>query len=484
MRKKMAEEPPRRVLRHVAEEDDGDSTKWIHLLGAITAFGYLISTVASYWLAPSELALEGNEAAVRFYVGLTHIGPVAIFDHYRWLLTAYTAPLLLSTAGAAVAMLFVKHLKPSSKTVFVASRWAIVFAVIAVFALPVIAQDFWLSAGWGQMAAHGINPYYKDMPSEIASAWVPDQDIPRMTYGPLWATASAILMALTRSQVVAFVLFKALLLGFWLGALWLVRRLTSALSPEQQTMAIIATGWLPASVSLSLAEGHNDVAMVAFILLWLWSKSPFAIVAAVGCKYVAAPLALLDLVRERRLSQWVGAGLFGLLILLFFYRDRSFFLATTSMQSWPAFLTPAAALGVLGLFGKILVWIVTAAGVSLTLWRWLTLPSEQSWRKAVIAVVAGVAFGVVGHLWPWFVLWVLLPAALVPAWWFSRLVFGVALLAPFSILYLTANHPFAWLHGLPSVLFYLGAVAWLILSVTMDKIQIETKSEVFQDAGD
>jgi hypothetical protein len=47
--------------------------------------------------------------------------------------------------------------------------------------------------------------------------------------------------------------------------------------------------------------------------------------------------------------------------------------------------------------------------------------------------MAAVLFSAVSHVWPWYAIWGLAPAALLPGWWLSRFVFAVSLVMPFTL---------------------------------------------------
>ena len=185
-------------------------------------------------------------------------------------------------------------------------RFALLFAAIQVFAYPMFTQDFWLSVSWGRMAAAGVNPYYEfftaasleDVPLE---GWIFPRDT-RMTYGPLWAAASALLTMFAGGlAVLEFLFFKLTLAAAWVLGLWCVRRTCEKVSQAHAAVAVCLYGWLPMSSHTAIAEGHNDVVMVALLLVWLhlvWARrqtlAPFALVASALVKYVTAPLLLLE----------------------------------------------------------------------------------------------------------------------------------------------------------------------------------------------
>jgi alpha-1,6-mannosyltransferase len=80
--------------------------------------------------------------------------------------------------------------------------------------------------------------------------------------------------------------------------------------------------------------------------------------------------------------------------------------------------------------------------------------------------MSGVLFGAVGHVWPWFLIWVLPLAALVPWAPLSRWVLGICLAGPipvllYSVVYL--GNDVRWRFGLPALVLYAFATAWLII---------------------
>src|SRR5204863_1335257 len=121
------------------------------------------------------------------------------------------------------------------------------------------------------MIAAGVNPFHTLFTPESLVGLPLDHFPMPMSYGPLWGLISAGVMLIAgESVLVAAVLFKAVIAVAWIGSLHLVYRLTDGLSQSQRCLSIAVFGWMPAGVSQSLAEGHNDIAMVALALLWLF----------------------------------------------------------------------------------------------------------------------------------------------------------------------------------------------------------------------
>ncbi len=444
-------------------------------------FDRLASALA--FLGPAIGALLGGESALSdpgtFFVGyaLFLAVPVLVFMILLGCLARYRHQLEPVIADALY-------------------RWAIVFAVLLAFAHPVLVQDFWLSAGWGRLVAQGVNPYYVNLDPGVTAGLPLDYLGLLMTYGPLWAIVSGIVMKVAGSSaVVAGALFKLVLALAWIGSLTMVRRLLRTRSAADQCVGLAIAGWLPLGVMQIVAEGHNDGGMVFLILLWLvliergrTLAATGALTASVLIKYLSAPLFLLDLLHlvRSRGGRWIGywphaavAASITAAVLAVFFRSPEFFASTAHMADWH-FFTPRDAViatgrlaGIeptLGSLGGIVV-IAMALAVqglflavlALGLLRYFRDPGVETFRYAVLAMTAGLLFGVVGHVWPWFLAWGVLVAALQPAARLTRWTTGVAVAIPFPLLYWVV-YPGADQFTIVTPPLYLFALGWFALT--------------------
>jgi len=360
-------------------------------------------------------------------------------------------------------------------------RWAIAFAVIAALAPPVIVQDFWLSTGWGRLAALGTNPYYTYLSPDVTAGLPLDYLGLLTTYGPLWTLiATGIMRVAGNNALLAGLLFKLLLTGLWIGSLLLLRSVLRGRGARLQTLGLALAGWLPLGLVHGIADGHNDVAMAFLMLAWLWlvqRARPLAATAALAgsvvMKYLSAPLFLLDVLRRWPAAGAAGArpgdpapgrapargscaelvrgyaahaavaALVGLGATAVFFRDLDFFASTRHMTQWH-FFSPRAAVAALGRMLGVepaadslggIVLLGAAGLVSLLLLlpavlrvrEYWCAPADETLRVATFAIVAAVLFGISGHAWPWFVIWGLLAAALHPESWLARWTAGMAI---------------------------------------------------------
>lgn len=365
-------------------------------------------------------------------------------------------------------------------------RWSIIFALISTFAVPVLAQDFWLSIAWGKMSASGINPYYTDLSLNFT------QNLPldinnnlRMTYGPLWALISTVIVLVSGSnELIAAILFKLLLVGAWIGSLYLIWQLLSRTPLPQQCVGLAIFGWLPLSVTEIPAEGHNDILMVFFMLLWLYklerneiTGATLALAASALIKYTTAPLFLVEILYlfyNRKLAfksyliPFLSAGLLIIAVFAIFYRSSEFFASTSAMRNWH-FFTPQDAVATISNFLKLpggLKYLPQSIFLLVSIYcifKYIRFQSTENFRRVVLAVMTAILYSILGHVWTWFLLWVIPLAALLPGSALSRWNLGVAIIFPLAILILqfTQLPPFV-LWNVTGMLIYGFATLWLL----------------------
>jgi hypothetical protein len=201
-------------------------------------------------------------------------------------------------------------------------------------------------------------------------------------------------------------------------------------------------------------------------------------VGSVLGKYVTAPLFLVDVIIAWRLHglgwrqlfvRYVGPGLLGIAVFGVFYRSPAFFEGTRVISEWE-FLQPRHAVEAIelavGFDLNVLDWTITATFVLIALASVVVLlrtPTLDNATKAALAIMSAISFVGIAHLWPWYLVWTVLLAALVPRWWLARFVIGVSVLAAFSL-------SFWWVKPIEnsqvwaSLVLYVGAVLWCLLT--------------------
>ncbi|MGH7502343.1 MAG: hypothetical protein ACREL7_11355 [Longimicrobiales bacterium] len=414
--------------------------------------------VLNRWAERVAFLGEGVGAWVR--------GESALADPAR-LTIAYAAPLALSCILTLYMLSRLSRATADERTVRSIMRWAVMFTLIVFFAAPVLVQDFWLSAGWGRLVAQGGNPYYTSLDPGLTRGLPLDYLGLLTTYGPLWTLlAGAVMRVSGTSALAAGVLFKLLLAGAWIGALLLLRSILRDRSSRAQCIALIITGWLPLGAVQAVGDGHNDVVMAFFVMAWLWLLlrarpvvASLALAASVVIKYLSAPLFLIEIAHAHRtlkqswrayLPRALAVALLGFGATAVFFRDMDFFASTRHMADWH-FFTPRSAVTALGRLAGVppgfdnaggltvvglavaasLVFIAIGGLYCLRYWR---TPTPDTLRLAVFGVVGALLFGVVGHVWPWFLIWGLLSAGLAPESWLARWTVGSGIGACFVML--------------------------------------------------
>jgi alpha-1,6-mannosyltransferase len=414
-----------------------------------------------------------------------------VFESKAAFVFAYAVPQLLVTA-AALWLIWMLSRHREHLTADVPKRlwrWAIVFAAVSVFAVPVLVPDFWMSIAWGRSLAAGINPYY-EVPLDATSGLPLNAPLMKMTYGPLWAYLSAAVTWLTRGDVLwGAVFFKLVLAGAWIALLWLVRSLLRDRLIFEQALGLVMVGWLPLGVTQTVGEGHNDVAMVACVLLWLYWRgrgnalsATLALAASVLFKYASAPLFLVDLLyREpdestspsRFAGAYVSRGAAALAVLAVgfapLFRGMDFFASTREAYRGHFFLPADAVLAIGGMSGLNLRFVAYAieaifpALTLLALYRYLRIGAPRLLETAA-AVMLTMVLTASGHLWPWYLLWFTAVAATIPLTAAGRLALGLTIVMPFPLLVWTVaphSSDFARFH-LPSLVAYSVALAWFL----------------------
>ncbi len=414
-----------------------------------------------------------------------------------WFMDAYALPLLLATVLGVLALIVLARHRDlaDERTVTLTRRWAMVNVLAMAWAAPVLVPDFWLSFAWGRTLWWGGNPYY-DVPAAAVEGLPFDAPILKMTYGPLWALVSWGVAAVTRGSVWwSAVLFKAVLCGAWLAVLWLVDRLTRTRAARARAIALVTIGWLPLGAVQIGGDGHNDAVMLAFLLAWLWLReqghgrwATAALACSVSVKYVTAPLFLLDAfppgawrpvqaeIMARIKAYLPNAAIaLGIWAATFapFVDSASFFAETAAVREGYFFL-PSDGIKAIGsllhLELRPLAYAVQAIFPVATLWclwRYLRAPSATTFRVAVAGLMLTVLFIAAAHVWPWYALWLAVPAVLLAEVHpLRRWATGVLLTAPFPLMVWTA-----WPDGseftlfeVPSLVAYACALGWMFLA--------------------
>jgi hypothetical protein len=419
------------------------SVIWLLLAGALVV-GPAIGFARRYPLPPNA----GE---------LTDIGKLA---HY--------APLEFAGYVGGLAVMFVGYLWglwlcqriPARRALPAVFAVAILAALAMAWMYPVNAIDLFIYAVRSRIfTAHGANPLAvppiacpRDPLMRFASVEWGDDVSP---YGPLWTLIAAPATAFAgRNLPHALLAFKSLAVVATLAGGWIAARIAAIDDPERAAGAALVYLWNPLVLWEGIGNGHNDVVMMAIVLLALlaWARRddvwtiPLLVVAA-AVKYVALallPLAAVALWRcepggapasfggstamRARLRLLLASALLSIsaLIVAFapFY-DLSAARASVEAQGDIALTSPAAiaitALAARGAPPSAQFWVRAASlglfGVGLivalaAVWRRpAAFPCAAFETMFLLLLVATWNFR------PWYVIWLVALAACLPLGW-------------------------------------------------------------------
>ncbi|GAB4207657.1 MAG: hypothetical protein OHK0022_36150 [Roseiflexaceae bacterium] len=273
--------------------------------------------------------------------------PAALPPHpLRWLATALGLPEDTITQVAfvlVVALLFTAYLRALALLhEGVPLERRVLLGRTVLFGLPLLITPFMLSSDifsyivYGRLAAvHGLNPTVippSAVPSDPFLAFLPHWQGTPSVYGPLWnmlgAGAALLAQSLGGAVWLTLLLFKLLTLGLHLASAALIWSIAGHWWPERRAWAAALYAWNPLALVETASSGHNDMLMVALLLLgvWLaqrgrWRTATLAFTLAALSKYFAVlvlPVYAILLLRNQ--ASWrarlaVGAQMAGLALV-------------------------------------------------------------------------------------------------------------------------------------------------------------------------
>ncbi len=463
---------------------------WINLLGATVLVAHAVQALLSYVQVLSLWREEGPRVVAFFedlFGELEATWPQILLFDKKAVIVSHWLPLGVASAAVLVLVLMLRRhaAQLGAGTERLMFRWSLAFAGACFFAYPIFTQDLWLSAAWGRMIVANVNPYHHLFTPETLAGLPLDHFPMVMSYGPAWGLVSAAVMAVAgNSAIAAAVLFKGILAAAWVWSLILVMRIMAEKPAFERALAVAAFGWVPLTVLQTVAEGHNDMLMAALALLWFLlllrghGAAPLALVASALTKYVTAPLFLVDAIhalRRERLSwrrylvRLVAPALYGVAVVGLFFRSPHFFDGVKMVNEW-RFLQPRDAIiaieHVLDIDLDPVAWALAAFFPAVAVYCAIAAVRHSTTEhlvKLALAIMATTLFTISAHVWPWYVVWILVPAALLPQWWLSRFAIGVAFMVPFvSGSWWVA--PFEDHFGGTAFALYVGAIVWAVIT--------------------
>lgn len=358
----------------------------------------------------------------------------------------------------------------------VALRLRTLLLAVVLFSLPLLVAPRFLSSDvYGNIVFGRMMVVYDVDPAVTPPTVVPNEDPFKhhlssywinktQVYGPTWALTERLVSFFVEHTIGAawyVLVYRLLGLGLHLLSCLLIWRLLGEWKPEQQSWGTLLFAWNPLLLIESIGNAHNDALMLALILRGLfyvrrgrWPWAVVAIVAAGMVKWIALLLLPMLLIVQWRQTTEQNSKTRQLLILMLLVcltvaalavasgSYRSVINALTPPSSGMAVNSFAAAFApwmqklngsgraVLSLF-DILTKVALLGGLIAGCLMCARRPSLETAVRAVFYILLATLC-LSGWFWPWYVMWLLALAPLLP-WRDSRL--AVLLAATSTLIY-------------------------------------------------
>ena len=211
----------------------------------------------------------------------------------------------------------------------------VVFAVALLLMFPVTAGDLFVYIFFGRIwAFQGLNPYTtapEMVPSELTFHYTVFREAATV-YGALFTHLSALLARLAGDSLLLNVLlFKGTMILFYALTALCVYLILKRTRPELAWVGVYLVWWNPLVQFNTAGDGHNDITMLAVVMLALllaqrgrWSLACAALVLSMSMKWaslILVPIFVIGALRAWGWRRWpeIVGGLavgFGLAALL------------------------------------------------------------------------------------------------------------------------------------------------------------------------
>jgi alpha-1,6-mannosyltransferase len=184
---------------------------------------------------------------------------------------------------------------------------AVVFALTLFWLLPITADLFLYLTKAHLLTDYGVNPLHAAPVSVghdalLAAYDISYEELPS-AYGPAWVLLSAVGTLGPYDRIVGTLYLKGLAAASYLACAWLLERILQHLRPASALEGLYLFAWNPLVLLMAVGGGHNDIVMMALVLLagWLllreqWALAFGAMTLSVWIKYVSVILFPLCLI--------------------------------------------------------------------------------------------------------------------------------------------------------------------------------------------
>jgi hypothetical protein len=424
-------------------------------LGAATALVCLLAFTLPYWLPAYYLNVKDELFAL------------AVREPWRGMLFYAALALLFGLYLVAYRLLLRKD--PGRPGALLIGLWTLIFCLLLIPVQPFTSSDLYGYIFQGRIVAVlEQNPFahlYKEFSSDPFYFLVTFHNLPATTgYGPLWVVVEAALGWLARDHLLLnLLLFKVLAAGLHLAGSALVYATLMRQAPGHAAAGMLFYAWNPLLLFELVVNAHNDAAVAVLALLGFYlliRRRWWAAIPSLAAAALVKPVAVLwlPLVAVWFLAQLEGwgkrlgraAAMAALAILPAVVAYAPFWVGAVTFQG---LLAQSNIHG--NSLPNLLIWLLWSAwpqakaqiieGVkwatalafapfyALQLWVARLHPLQASFDMMLFYLLF-VGF----QFMPWYVTWLMVPAALLIDPLRRRLAVILSILSP--LLYL----PFGW----------------------------------------
>ena len=227
---------------------------------------------------------------------------------------------------------------------------ALIFGGLLLFVYPFDAADLFDNILHGRiLSVYGANPFqdvavqFKSDPFFYYTAWRNSVS----AYGPAWEMLAGLITRAGNGVIANVILFKLVLGGHAGGVRGVDRVILRRVAPERMLAGVVLLVWNPVVLFETIGNGHNDIAMMMWVLLAAWCvlkrRYTLAVLALIGgalIKYI--PLLLIPIVlalalrdlpdRRTRLRFMIVTALAAIVLIVIAYAPFWHGLETLSIE--------------------------------------------------------------------------------------------------------------------------------------------------------
>lgn len=203
--------------------------------------------------------------------------------------------------------------------------FAVLFAATLFWLLPMTCDLFNYLTKAHLFTDLGANPLAEaptDFQGPLILASPTSYDGLPSIYGPVWALLSGLATLGPHDAVAGIFYLKGLAAVAYLAAVWLLERILNQVRPGFAGEALYLFAWNPLVLLMAIGDGHNDIVMMAVVLLatWFllrhrWALALGTLALSVWIKYVSLILfpifsfyAWWQLEKEPARARWIVLG--------------------------------------------------------------------------------------------------------------------------------------------------------------------------------